>query len=442
MRKTIAAVTLGCKVNTYDTESMLEQFRAAGYETADFDSLADVYLINTCTVTNVSDRKSRKMIRRAAAKNPDAVVIVAGCYAQTKAEEAAAIPGVSIVLGTKDRSAVVALVRRFTEERGIINAVTGYNIHEDKSGFESLPVAGLTGRTRAYIKIQEGCENFCSYCVIPYARGPVRSRPLSDIDAEARRLVASGTKEIVVSGISVASYGKDLGDGCDFNAALRTVASAAGDGRVRLSSVGPGVVNDGFLRTLEEFPSVCGHFHLSLQSGSDRVLRSMNRRYGAADYAAAVERLRRVRPDAAITTDIIVGFPGESEQDFMESYNFAKSLGLAALHVFPYSRREGTAASKLPMSEEVPAAVKSQRTDRLLALGTELKSAFIAKANNSVADVLFEEILDGAAKGLTGNYIEVRVQSDENLVNRTLPVKITECFGDYARGILAPLEHP
>jgi threonylcarbamoyladenosine tRNA methylthiotransferase MtaB len=441
-RKTVAAITLGCKVNAYDTESMLELFRAAGYAVLDisadsdinnnFDE-ADVYIINTCSVTAVADKKSRQAARRIAERHPKAIIAVAGCYAQNKTEEALSLPGVHIVAGAKNRALIVDLVENYNRNGGIINGVTGYN---KSNGFENLPVSGLEGRTRAFVKIQDGCENFCSYCIIPYVRGPVRSRRIEDIKSEARSVAEAGVKEIVVSGISVASYGVDLDGRLSLADALYAIASAPGAGRIRLSSVGPSAIDEAFLRAYAELP-ICPHVHLSLQSGCGRTLKRMNRRYTPEDYRRAIYKLRDVKPDTAITTDIITGFPGETEEDFEESMAFVTEQRLAALHVFPYSRRDGTAAAA--MDNQVPKAEREGRARRFIRLGEELRRDYKSAFIGSVQDVLFERETDsGVFRGFTPNYIEVTSKflgNSQSIINNILPVVLAE---DYSEIVIRP----
>lgn len=430
----MAAVTLGCKVNAYDTESVLARFREAGYEVKDWEDKAAVYIVNTCSVTAVSDKKSRQMIRRAASKG--GIVVVTGCYAQNKAEEARNIPGVHIVTGVKERGEIVRLVENYHDNysgaNGIINLVTGYN--RDKLLFENMPVKGLTGRTRAFVKIQDGCENFCSYCVIPHIRGPVRSRLLDDVADEIKAVAAAGVKEVVLTGISVASYGQDLPD-LSLPAVIRAAANAAGIERVRVSSIGPGAVTPGFLGALREFPALCGHVHLSLQAGCDRTLARMNRKYTTDEYMGAVQAIRSIRPDASITTDVITGFPGETESDFEESLAFARHIRFAQLHVFPFSRREGTAAADMP--DQIPKKIKEERAARMIELGNRLKSDFTARNLGTAAPVLFESRLkSGAYTGLTPNYIEVSADSETDIRGKILPVCLKTVENGQVYGIL------
>ena len=416
--KTIAAFTLGCKVNAYDTQAMLELFQNKGYQVVDFTEKAGVYLINTCTVTNLGDKKSRQLIRRAVSQNPEAVVVAAGCYAQVAPDELSGIEGVNLVIGTKDRNKIVELVESYEGESPVCRV---YDIQSEKI-FEPLNINRLRDRTRAFVKIQEGCENFCSYCIVPYARGPVRSRPLADIINEVRTLAAHGFQEIVLAGIQVSSYGKDL-KRTDLLDVIEQAHLQEGIRRIRLSSVEPGLFTPDFMSSLSKLPKICDHFHLSLQSGCDRTLKRMNRRYTASEYADTVRELRRLYPGVSLTTDVIVGFPGESENDFLESYSFIKDMALSKLHVFPYSRKKGTKASAMP--EQISPEIKKDRLNRMLALDKELSARYLERFIGRDLDLLFEtRSRTGYYEGHTTNYCKVSCESEEDLRGRVVPVKI------------------
>lgn len=417
--KKIGFITLGCKVNMYDTEAMMELFAERGYEIVEFDDIADIYIINTCTVTNLGDKKSRQMIRRAKRKNPNAIVAATGCYAQTAASKVAEIEGINIVIGTKDRSKVVDIIEGY-KGGYVLNAVS--DIKGEKE-FEPLKISRLKGRTRAYIKIQEGCNRYCTYCIIPYARGPVRSRKPDDVISEVRTLAENGFKEAVLSGIHVASYGVDMGDItlCDI---IERVHDIDGIERIRFSSVEPTIITDEFIERISKLPKVCDHYHLSLQSGCNKTLKAMNRRYTAEEYYAACEKLRAAFPNVAITTDIIVGFPNESDEDFKESYDFAKKAKLSKIHVFPYSPKEGTPAAK--MKGQIPPDVKSIRSGKMIDLSNRLNRQFMAQYIGSEKEVLFERLENGYYEGHTTNYIKVIVRSEEDLTNRLVRVKLKE----------------
>lgn len=420
----VAFETLGCKVNQYETEAMRALFVADGHEVVSFDDAADLYIINTCTVTNLGDRKSRQMIRRATRKNPAAKVIVTGCYAQTSPKEVSEIEGVRLVLGTHYRDRVAELAKELPDTgcRVLVDAVT------HNRDFEALGVDMYHDRTRAFIKIQDGCDRYCSYCIIPYARGPVRSRPLAEIVAEAGRLAENGCRELVLSGIHVASYGKDLKDGSSLFSVLDALERLAGIDRIRMSSIEPVWVNDAFAANAPRWRKLCHHQHLSLQSGCDRILKKMNRRYTTADYEAAVARLRALCPDIAITTDIIVGFPGETDADFEETLAFAEKIGFAQIHVFPYSPRKGTPAAADP--DQVPGPVKTARAHRLGELAEALHTRFLEAQLGKTEPVLFEEKQQGYWIGHTSNYQKVYVKSPDDLSGAILFVRIRERFED------------
>lgn len=389
MNKKIAFITLGCKVNLYDTEAMAELFTEKGYEVVDFEEYADVYLINTCTVTNLGDKKSRQMIRRAKRINPNSVVVATGCYAQVASEEVAKIEGINIVIGTKNRSEIVETVENYVAENGVVNNVS--DIMGEKE-FEPLQISRLTNRTRAYIKIQEGCNRYCTYCIIPYARGPIRSRKPEEVIEEVKKLAENGFKEVVLTGIHVASYGLDLGN-ITLADIIEKVHSVNGIERIRFSSMEPLAIDDDFVARMAKLPKVCDHYHLSLQSGCNRTLKRMNRKYNAEQYAEACERLRNAFPNVAITTDIIVGFPDETEEDFKESLAFAEKMKLDKIHTFPYSPKKGTPAAK--MKNQISGDVKSQRSKEMIALSDKMNIDFLNNNIGKTVPVLFEDMENG-----------------------------------------------
>lgn len=423
MNKKIAFITLGCKVNLYDTEAMAELFTEKGYEVVDFEEYADVYLINTCTVTNLGDKKSRQMIRRAKRINPNSVVVATGCYAQVASEEVAKIEGINIVIGTKNRSEIVETVENYVAENGVVNNVS--DIMGEKE-FEPLQISRLTNRTRAYIKIQEGCNRYCTYCIIPYARGPIRSRKPEEVIEEVKKLAENGFKEVVLTGIHVASYGLDLGN-ITLADIIEKVHSVNGIERIRFSSMEPLAIDDDFVARMAKLPKVCDHYHLSLQSGCNRTLKRMNRKYNAEQYAEACERLRNAFPNVAITTDIIVGFPDETEEDFKESLAFAKKMKLDKIHTFPYSPKKGTPAAK--MKNQISGDVKSQRSKEMIALSDKMNIDFLNNNIGKTVPVLFEDMENGFWQGHTTNYIKVLVKSDENLNNKIVDVKLDKIYG-------------
>lgn len=422
--KKIAFTTLGCKVNLYDSEAMAELFADKGYEIVDFDEFADIYVINTCTVTNFGDKKSRQMIRRARRCNENAVIVATGCYAQVRPEAVAGLEGINIVIGTKDRSKVVDIVEQYQAENGVLNAVT--DIKGEKE-FERLKVSKLKDRTRAYIKIQEGCNRYCTYCIIPYARGPVRSRHPEDVIDEVKTLANNGFKEVVLTGIHIASYGVDL-DNITLADIIEQVHAVDGIERIRFSSMEPKAVDDEFVARMAKLPKVCEHYHLSLQSGSDATLKKMNRRYTSDEYAAACDRLRKAFPDVAVTTDIIVGFPTESDENFNESYDFAKRVKLSKIHVFPYSPKTGTPAAKI--RPQVPPDVKSERSHKMLELSESLNREFMSKYIDKNMEVLFERLEGDYYEGHTRNYIKVLCKSDRDLTNEIVMVKLKDIVGE------------
>jgi len=426
MGKKIAALTLGCKVNAYDTEAMLELFSACGYEIVDFNEFADVYLVNTCTVTSLSDKKSRQMLRRARRQGPGAVVVAAGCYAQVSPDAVLAMDEVDLAVGTKDRMRIVDIVENYTRlagQRCLVEDIM------DEREFPRLSTTKQESRTRAFLKIQEGCDRYCSYCIIPYARGHSRSRPLEEVVAEAERLAKSGYKEVVLAGIHVASYGKDLGN-TDLLSAITKLHELEGIRRIRMSSIDPRAVSEEFIQTISRLPKVCPHFHLSLQSGCDRTLSLMNRKYTTAEYRAVAEMLRKSIRDVALTTDIIVGFPGETDEDFYCSYKFVRAMRYARIHVFPYSPKEKTAAAGF--TDQVPSAVKSTRAAEMISLGKELNRDFLECYLGKELEVLYEtEPEPGVYEGYSGNYITVRTESNKNLINEIRRVKVARRVGEY-----------
>ena len=396
--KKIAVHTLGCKVNQYDTEAMLESFERAGWQSVPFDSgEADLYLVNTCTVTGTGDQKSVRLIRHLGREYPDASIIVAGCLAQRDAARVT-LPGVRLVIGTQRRSEVVSLYEAACAQDAPIVAVEPL---VRGAPFEQLFVSRHEGRTRAVMKIQEGCDRWCSYCVIPSVRGPVRSMPLGAVKAEAARLAAAGYCELVVTGIHLASYGRESGE--SLVDAIRACHDTPGVKRVRLGSLEPVVVTDGFCEAIGAMPRLCPQFHLALQSGCDSVLARMKRRYTTAEFREAARKLRSCLPGCALTTDVLTGFPGETDGEAEETLAFVEEIGFARIHVFPYSRRAGTLADR--MGAQVPQSVKRDRTAKLIELGNKLEAAYAKEMIGTVKEVLFEE----ANEGYTPEYVRVRV---------------------------------
>ena len=427
--KKAASFALGCKVNQYESEAIAELFAEKGYEIVGIEEKADVYVINTCTVTNFGDKKSRQLIRKVKRQNENAVVAVVGCYAQTAPQELMKVEGVNLVIGTKDRAQIVEMVENYDASRGVENHVT--DIMKERV-FEPLSIQKLANRTRAYLKIQDGCSQYCSYCIIPYARGPIRSREPQEVLAEVKRLADNGFKEVVLTGIHVASYGKDRRD-TSLLEILRQVHEVEGIERIRFSSIEPNVVTEEFAQTMAELPKVCDHFHLSLQSGCDRTLKEMNRKYDTEKYRQAAATLRKYMPHVALTTDIIVGFPGETEEDFKESYAFAKEIGFAKIHVFPYSPKRGTPAAE--RKDQLPNAVKSERSHALIELSDKMAQDFLKPYIGQEVEVLFERaVSEGVYEGHTTNYIKVQAAADCDLTNQICQAYITEAEQEELHG--------
>ena len=426
--KKAASFALGCKVNQYESEAIAELFAEKGYEIVGIDEEADVYVINTCTVTNFGDKKSRQLIRKVKRQNENAIVAVVGCYAQTAPKELMEIAGVNLVIGTKDRAQIVEMVEQY-DRANVENHVS--DIMKERV-FEPLSIQKLANRTRAYLKIQDGCSQYCSYCIIPYARGPIRSREPQEVVAEVKRLAENGFKEVVLTGIHVASYGKDRRDTSLLDI-LKQVHEVEGIERIRFSSIEPNVVTEEFAQTMAALPKVCDHFHLSLQSGCDKTLKEMNRKYDTEKYRQAAATLRKYLPKVALTTDIIVGFPGETEEDFRESYAFAEEIGFAKIHVFPYSPKRGTPAAA--RKDQLLNAVKSERSHTLIQLSDRMATDFLADAVGTDAEVLYERAVgEGIYEGHTTNYMKVHGRSETDLTNRIAKTHITRAEGEMLFG--------
>ena len=419
----IAIYTLGCKVNQYETQAMEQELLRRGHLLADFSGPADAYIVNTCTVTAVSGKKCRNVIRRARKNAPDAVVAVCGCYAQTEPEAVAAL-GADLVTGSADRMKFLDRLEALLARRG--EQVVAVDQALARREFERLPAGGTAGRTRAMLKVEDGCINFCSYCIIPYARGPVRSLPLEEAAHQVRSLVREGYREVVLTGIEISSWGRDLKSGQALIDLIEAVCRAAPGLRVRLGSLEPRTVTEEFCRRAAALPNLCPHFHLSLQSGCDATLARMNRKYDTARYYKSVQLLREFFSNPGITTDLITGFPGETEEEFAQTLQFVERCAFTAMHVFPYSRRPGTPAAGMP--GQVPTAEKENRTRRAIVLGTELERRWLASQVGRTLPVLFEEEKDGLWQGHAPNYALVRAQGD-NLHNRLPDVEITGVEG-------------
>ena len=429
----IAFYTLGCKVNQADTASMENLFLRSGHQLVSFDGEADVYIINTCVVTNTGQRKSRQTIHRAIRKNPNALIVVTGCYPQTAAEEVKAIAGVDMIIGNQDRAQIVQLVEerlahRQTDTLDAVHKLTA------STAFEEMAAGDITDKTRAFLKIQEGCNQFCTYCIIPYARGPLRSRSLESIRTETQRLISAGFKEIVLIGIHLGCYGKENPDGPTLYDAVKTVLDVPGVQRLRLGSLESVEVEPRLLTLMQEDARFCRHLHLPLQSGCDKVLQAMHRPYTTSKFKTLLADIKTKVPDIAITTDVIVGFPGETEADFETTCKFAESCGFSKMHIFPFSARKGTPAEKF--AGAVTEAVKKERADILGRIDETMHKTFLQAMVGQTAEVLFEQPAgEDYFEGLTGNYQRVFVKSGgRNLGGEILPVKITAFDGEKLLG--------
>ena len=423
--KTVAFYTLGCKVNQYETEAIAELFKDHGYVITDFSNKAHVYVINTCSVTAMSDRKSRQIIRRAKKQNPDSIVIVTGCYAQVSPDSVLKIEGVNLVIGTNEKSRIVEEAEKLTEN----SKIRYVNDISHTHNFEEMTVTGYGSMTRAYIKIQEGCNQFCSYCIIPYARGPIRSRQSELVMEEAKRLANEGFTEIILVGIHIASYGLDIKNTSLADIILE-VNKIDGIKRIRLSSIEPMTLNPEFIRKISPAGKLCPHFHLSLQSGSEETLKRMNRRYTPAEYREIVNSIRDNFYGAAITTDVMVGFPGETEEEFKESAEFVREMSFADVHIFKYSPRPGTPAAK--MDNQVTPEDKEIRSKILEDIRKESTRKYLEGFVGTVAEVLFEQPSQthkGWFEGKTTNYMTVLVKTDQDLSFKYRTVKLKE-LGD------------
>lgn len=429
----IAFYTLGCKVNQADTASMENLFLRSGHQLVSFDGEADVYIINTCVVTNTGQRKSRQTIHRAIRKNPNALIVVTGCYPQTAAEEVKAIAGVDMIIGNQDRAQIVQLVEerlahRQTDTLDAVHKLTA------STAFEEMAAGDITDKTRAFLKIQEGCNQFCTYCIIPYARGPLRSRSLESIRTETQRLISAGFKEIVLIGIHLGCYGKENPDGPTLYDAVKTVLEVPGVQRLRLGSLESVEVEPRLLTLMQEDARFCRHLHLPLQSGCDKTLQAMHRPYTTAKFQTLLADIKTKVPDIAITTDVIAGFPGETEADFETTCKFAESCGFSKMHIFPFSARKGTPAEKF--AGAVTEAVKKERADILGKIDETMHKTFLQAMVGQTAEVLFEQPAgEDYFEGLTGNYQRVFVKSGgRNLSGEILPVKITAFDGEKLLG--------
>ncbi|MED1853168.1 tRNA (N(6)-L-threonylcarbamoyladenosine(37)-C(2))-methylthiotransferase MtaB [Brevibacillus borstelensis] len=431
---TVAFHTLGCKVNSYETEAIWQLFKNSGYERVDFEQdEADVYVINTCTVTNTGDKKSRQVIRRAIRRNPDAIVAVTGCYAQTSPSEIAQIPGVDIIVGTQGREKLIEYVDQIRSERKPINAVA--NIMKARE-FEELDVPNFTDRTRASLKIQEGCNNFCTFCIIPWARGLMRSRKPESVLEQARQLVAAGYLEIVLTGIHTGGYGEDLED---YNLAklLVDLHQVEGLKRIRISSIEASQITDEVIDVINHSDRVVRHLHVPLQAGDDDVLKRMRRKYTTAEFYEKMVKVREALPGVALTTDVIVGFPGETDEQFRNGYEFIQKIGFAELHVFPYSMRTGTPAAR--MTDQIPEEIKHERVTQLLELNRELTLQYAQQFVGEVLEVIPERPYkeapeSGLLMGYSDNYLNLVFPGDESMIGKICKVRLDEAGSEYCKG--------
>ena len=426
----IAIYTLGCKVNQYETQAMEQELTARGHELVDFEQPADAYIINTCSVTAISDKKSRQMIRRARKLNPDAIVAACGCYVQTHTDEVVEL-GIDLVGGTGQRMEFLRQLLTAAEKKTRVLVDDALHRHE----FEILPAGGQMSRTRAMLKVEDGCRNFCTYCIIPFARGPVRSLPISEAVAQTGQLAAEGYQEVVITGIEISSWGQDLDGEKSLMDLLEAVSAAAGEMRLRLGSLEPRTITEDFCRRAAKLTNLCPHFHLSLQSGCDETLRRMNRRYDTERFYKSVTLLREFFPGVAITTDLITGFPGETEEEFQKTLDFIRRCEFAQIHVFPYSVRPGTRAAAM---EQLPKSVKEERAARAGEVAAQLHEQYLQSCVGQVYPVLFEQPgREGEFTGHAPNYMEVTAPG-EDLHNCLRPVRINGVKGTILKGEIQP----
>lgn len=424
MEKTVAFYTLGCKVNQYETNAMEQQFIKNGYKVVDHHDFADIYVVNTCTVTNIAERKSRQMLRRVKDINKDAILVVCGCYAQVAKEELEKIPEIDIILGINEKNNIVKIVEDYIEKKKskeeIVSDVSNQN------EFLDFGDVTYTEKNRAVVKVQDGCNMFCSYCIIPYARGRIRSRKIESVVSEISKIAKLGIKEVVITGIHVASYGKDFEENVGLIDLLEEINKINGIERIRLSSIEPNIIDEEFVKRLSKLEKICPHFHLSLQSGCDETLKRMNRKYTTKKYKEAVDLLRSYFPDVNFTTDVIVGFPGETEEEFNTTYKFLEEIKFYRMHVFKYSKRRGTVAEKMP--NQIDGNIKEERSNKLIELSNKNENEYNESYIGKEVDVLFEEYENGYFRGYTTNYMMVNVpgkkEDEEMLVDHIFTVKI------------------
>ena len=424
MKKTVAFYTLGCKVNQYETNAMEQQFIKKGYEVVDNTEKANIYVINTCTVTNMAERKSRQMLRRVKDINKSAILVVCGCYAQVAKDELEKIPEIDIILGINEKNNIVEIVEEYIKEHEVKEKISDVSIQSEFLDFGDVT---YTEKNRAVIKVQDGCNMFCSYCIIPYARGRIRSRKIESVVSEITKIAEQGIKEVVITGIHVASYGKDLeNENVRLIDLLEAINKIEGIERIRLGSLEPTLIDEEFAKRLSKLEKICDHFHLSLQSGCDETLKRMNRKYTTYRYKESTEILRKYYPNVSFTTDVIVGFPGETDEEFDKTYEFLRSIDFYRMHVFKYSPRRGTVAEK--MQNQINGNIKEERSNKLIELSNQNENKHNKEYIGKKVKVLFEEYEEGFFKGHTTNYIMVKVPGNvaraEEFVNQIKEVEI------------------
>ena len=425
--KKVAFCSLGCKVNQYETNAMAQKFIEHGYEVVEFDEYADVYIVNTCTVTNVADRKSRQMLRRAKEINKDATLVAFGCYAQVAKDELKKIPEIDLIIGNNEKNDIIQIVENHIAQKGAEDLVSDVMYKLD---YVELGTTTYTEKTRAVIKVQDGCDRFCSYCLIPYARGHIRSRKIENVIEEIKKVVEEGINEVVITGIHIASYGRDFkGENIGLIDLLEEINKIQGLHRIRLGSIEPTIITDEFVERLSKLDKICDHFHLSLQSGCTETLKRMNIRYTTEEFRAVTKRLRSKFPNAALTTDIIVGFPGETDEEFNTTYEFLKEIAFYKMHIFKYSQRKGTKAAVMP--NQVDGKIKEERSKKLIELSNKNEYNYNKKYVGKQVEVLFEEREGEYLKGHTTNYIVVKHKTDkDDLINKIAKVTVSEAKQD------------
>ena len=425
--KKVAFCSLGCKVNQYETNAMAQKFIEHGYEVVEFDEYADVYIVNTCTVTNVADRKSRQMLRRAKEINKDATLVACGCYAQVAKDELKKIPEIDLIIGNNEKNDIIQIVENHIAQKGAEDLVSNVMYKLD---YVELGTTTYTEKTRAVIKVQDGCDRFCSYCLIPYARGHIRSRKIENVIEEIKKVVEEGINEVVITGIHIASYGRDFkGENIGLIDLLEEINKIQGLHRIRLGSIEPTIITDEFVERLSKLDKICDHFHLSLQSGCTETLKRMNRRYTTEEFRDVTKRLRSKFPNAALTTDIIVGFPGETDDEFNTTYEFLKEIAFYKMHIFKYSQRKGTKAAVMP--NQIDGKIKEERSKKLIELSNENEYNYNKKYIGKQVEVLFEEREGEYLKGHTTNYIVVKHKTDkDDLINKIAKVTVSEAKQD------------